>query len=554
MTRPGPSPTDVAELTTAGVCVLAVAAAVATATSYVLQPELPAVARDVGSSLPVIGLVAALPIGGYLCGLALLVPLADRIRSNRLISGQLSVLAAGLLIAAIAATPLVLGAGLFVSGLCASTGAQMSSLAGRYSEPSRRGRAVGTVTAGISAGIVLGRILGGTLADWWGWRAMLLVFAAACLALALAAGAVLPRTAMRPTQSYLTVIRSLPGLLRSSRPLRTSAVAGSLWFFAFSLVWVGLSLVLARPPIDLSPARIGVYSLAGLLGVAATRVAGAAADRYAPRAVILSGLAAAAVGTLTMTGSLQLVPVLLAALAVFDAGLFSAQVANQSTVLGIDPERPAQFNGAYMVVYFMGGTVGTAAGGSLIDVAGWAGIGLTATAALTVAAGIVLLFGRTLAGAERGQEVAEGVEAVRADHGVAVGPGGGHPAHLGAVARGLGAGVGPDDPVGDPGQAGHLLAEQRGLAGFPAVRDDQDHRAAGHAAGAITVVELLDRGADPGPAGPVGCRLARLGQHGVRAGRGQGRGQPGQPGGEAEHLGPVLPAADLPAVQAVQEH
>ena len=32
---------------------------------------------------------------------------------------------------------------------------------------------------------------------------------------------------------------------------------------------------------------------------------------------------------------------LLAALAVFDAGLFSAQVANQSAVLGIDPARPA---------------------------------------------------------------------------------------------------------------------------------------------------------------------------------------------------------------------
>ena len=389
-----PSPAAAAELTTAGVCVLGVAAAVATSTGYLLQPELPAVARDVGSSLPVIGVVAALPIGGYLVGLALLVPLADRMRSHRLISGQLSVLAAGLLLAAIAATPLMLGAGLFVSGLCASTGAQMSSLVGRHSEASRRGRAVGTVTAGISAGIVLGRVLGGTLAGWCGWRAMLLVFAAACLALALAAAAILPRTAMRPSQSYLTVIRSLPGLLRSSRPLRTSAVAGSLWFFAFSLVWVGLSLALARPPLDLSPARIGVYSLAGLLGVAATRVAGAAADRHGPRIVILSGLAAAGVCTLVMTGSLQLVPVLLSALAVFDAGLFSAQVANQSTILGIDPARPAQFNGAYMVVYFIGGTTGTAAGGSLIDLAGWPAIGLTATTALTVAAGIVLLSGR----------------------------------------------------------------------------------------------------------------------------------------------------------------
>jgi predicted MFS family arabinose efflux permease len=386
MTRPGPSPAGVAELTNARVGVLAVAAAVATSTSYVLQPDLPAVARDVGSSVPVIGVVAALPIGGYLCGLALLVPLADRIRSHRLISGQLSALAARLLIAATAATPVVLGAGLFACGLCASTGAQMSSLAGRYSQASRRGRAIGTVTAGISAGIVLGRILGGTLAGWWGWRAMLLVFAGACLALAAAAGAILPRTAMRPAQSYLGVIRSLPGLLRSSRPLRMSAGAGSAWFFAFSLVWVGLSLILARPPIDLSPARIGVYSLAGLLGVAATRVAGAAADRHGSRTVIWSGLAAAAAATLVMAASLHRVPVLLAALAVFDAGLFSAQVANQSTVLGLDPARPAQFNGAYMVVYFIGGTAGTAAGGGLIDLAGWAGTGLTATVALFVAA------------------------------------------------------------------------------------------------------------------------------------------------------------------------
>jgi predicted MFS family arabinose efflux permease len=349
----------------------------------------------VNSSVPVIGVLVALPIGGYLLGLALLVPLADRMRSHRLISGQLSVLAIGLLLAATAATPLMLGAGLFVSGLCASTGAQMSSIAGRFSEASRRGRAVGTVTAGISAGIVLGRVLGGTLADWWGWRAMLLTFATACLALALAAAVVLPRTAMRPAQGYVTVIRSLPGLLRASRQLRTSAVAGSLWFFAFSLVWVGLSLALARPPADLSSARIGLYSLAGLLGVAATRVAGAAADRHGPRTVILSGVAAAAACTLIMTGSLRLVPALLAALAVFDAGLFSAQVANQSTVLGIDPGRPAQFNSAYMVVYFIGGSAGTAIGGSLIDLVGWAGIGLTATIALAVAASIVLLSGRT---------------------------------------------------------------------------------------------------------------------------------------------------------------
>ena len=104
-------------------------------------------------------------------------------------------------------------------------------------------------------------------------------------------------------------------------------------------------------------------------------------------------------------------------------------------------------------------------------------------------------------------------------------------------------GIRPHDPVRDPGQPRHLRAEQLRIAGLPAVGDDQDDRAPGHAAAAVAVVELLDRGADPGSAGPVGRRLARLGQHRVRAGRGQRRRQPGQPGGEAEHLGPVLPAA-----------
>jgi predicted MFS family arabinose efflux permease len=50
-----------------------------------------------------------------------------------------------------------------------------------------------------------------------------------------------------------------------------------------------------------------------------------------------------------------------------------------------------------MVVYFIGGSAGTAAGGSLVDLVGWTGIGFTATAALAVAASIVLLSGRTLA-------------------------------------------------------------------------------------------------------------------------------------------------------------
>jgi predicted MFS family arabinose efflux permease len=365
------------------------AAAVATATSYVLQPELSDVAAGIGASLSTVGILAGVPIAGYLLGLALLVPLADRVRSNRLIAAQLGLLGAGLVVAAAASNPVLLALGLLVAGACASTGAQLSSLAGRYSDDARRGRTVGTVTAGISAGIVLGRILGGALADRFGWRLMLVDFAAACVLLGLAALCTLPKRPLPPTQRYAAVLAALPRLVWADRALRFAALSGALWFFAFSLVWVGLSLALARPPVSLPPGTIGLYALAGLLGMAATRFAGRLADRFGWSRVVGCGLLLTIGATAVLGASLTRPVPLLVALALFDAGLFAAQVANQSRVLGLDPSRPAQLNSAYMTVYFVGGATGTAVGGLVLARAGWPGLAALAAAALALALALV---------------------------------------------------------------------------------------------------------------------------------------------------------------------
>ena len=87
-------------------------------------------------------------------------------------------------------------------------------------------------------------------------------------------------------------------------------------------------------------------------------------------------------------------------------------------------------------------------------------------------------------------------------------------------------------------QPRHLRAEQRGVAGLPAVGNDQDDRAAGHAAHAVAVIELAQRRADPGAACPVGRGLAGAGEHRLRRRGGEERRQPGEPGREREHLGP----------------
>lgn len=382
---------------------LALAAAVATSTSYTVQPELGVIAADLGASLASTSAAAGLPIVGYLLGLALLVPLVDRVRPHMLISAQLAALAGALGLAAVATSVFVFGAGLLLSGICASTGAQMSTLAAKHSPADRQGRALGVVTAGISAGILLGRMLGGGLTDLVGWRAMLLLVAAACLACAGVGRAVLPRGVIRAPGSWLSGLLSTPGLLRARPDLLGAAVAGGLWFFAFSLIWVGVSLALSLPPHGLSPTVVGLYSLAGIAGMLVTPAAGRMADRFGSRPIVLAGLLTALVCTVAMWPALGSAPLLLAALALFDAGLFAAQVANQRRVLSMDPLRPAQMNSTYMVIYFVGGSLGAAAGGPIVSLLGWP--------AAVIAAALAILAALALAIRQGGAALARPVQA-----------------------------------------------------------------------------------------------------------------------------------------------
>lgn len=173
--------------------------------------------------------------------------------------------------------------------------------------------------------------------------------------------------------------------------LRVAAICGTIWFFAFCAVWAGLAVALSKPPFSYTAEQIGLYAAAGLSGILATRVAGTWTDRVGSGRVILGGLSLAGVATAIMAFTLTDTVVTLVCLALFDAGLFAAQVANQSTVLSIDPAAPARFNSAYMLVYFVGGSLGSAVGAAVVDWFGWAATASLAAAAIGIAAVIVVI-------------------------------------------------------------------------------------------------------------------------------------------------------------------
>ncbi|HEY7278836.1 MAG TPA: MFS transporter [Trebonia sp.] len=378
------------QLRTPVVWFMSLAAALGTATIYPLQPAIADVAGSLDASVAAVGIALACGPLGYMLGLGLLVPLVDRFPPGRVLSAQAGVLAAALLVSALVGSVWALGAAIGVTGACSTVGAGLSSVVGRLASPHRRATMLGIVTAGISAGILAGRIVGGWLAEVIGWRGMLTVFAAACAAVAVGLLLVMPRIRGGAERGYLATLRSIPGLYVRYAALRLAATRGALWFFAFCAVWAGLAVALSQPPYSYSAERIGGYALAGLLGILATRVSGLWTDHVGARRVILAGLVIAGAAAAIIGFALPSAAATVACLALFDAGLFAAQVANQSTVLAIDPAAPARFNSAYMLVYFVGGSLGTAFGAAAVERFGWPATTTTTAAAIAVAAAITL--------------------------------------------------------------------------------------------------------------------------------------------------------------------
>ncbi|MEU2060850.1 MFS transporter [Streptomyces sp. NPDC013455] len=371
-----------------GSFLLACVAGTAIANNYAIQPALTTVAAELGVPASVIGLVPTAALAGSLTGYAVLLPLADRLAPGRLVAAQLTALAAALVLAAAAGGPATLLPAYLLIGAASSVAAQASNIAGRHAAPERRGTGVATVAAGMSAGILLSRLTGGTLTDVLGWRRMLLVFAALCLIGATAAATLLPRQRPQPGPDRRAALAPPLRLLREVPRLRHAVAVGGLWYFAFNLIWVSLALALARPPHSLDPTAIGLYSLAGLLGLAVLPFTGRLTDRRTPATVITACMLAAASGTALLATGLDSPPATVLGLALFDAGCFAAQAANMSRVIALDPRRSGSLTSVYLVLYFTVGVLGTALAAPLLGALAWPGTALTALAALLLAASL----------------------------------------------------------------------------------------------------------------------------------------------------------------------
>nr|WP_309230935.1 MFS transporter [Nocardia sp. SYP-A9097] len=371
-------------LTRLTVLVFAVAAGSSAACLYYLQPLLSQVAGDLRVSTVTAALLVSAAQVGYLSGIALLVPLGDFLERRRMVPGLLAISFVALGLSAAAPNLPLLLLGVFATGVAASAAQVVVPWSSALADPHKRGEIVGTVMSGLLLGILLSRVLSGAIAEFAGWRGVLLVAAGIQLVMSVSVYLLAPATGRAATEErYLEVLASVLVLIRRHAVLRQRMVLGFLAMACFSGMWTGLAFLLAgSSSYHYSEFVIGLFGLAGVTGALGAPLVGRSADHGKLRAVTTLVWLAVLAGWGLLAWGGSNVWVLIIALLVFDFGVQGIQLSNQSAIYALDPAARSRLTTAYMVAYFLGGVAGSVTAGSAYQAGGWGlicGIGAGAT-------------------------------------------------------------------------------------------------------------------------------------------------------------------------------
>ena len=120
--------------------------------------------------------------------------------------------------------------------------------------------------SGLLIGILLSRAISGLVGDALGWRTVYLIATGLILILAIVIRCIFPRSESHAEMSYPNLLKSIPGLVRSQRALRESALNGFFMFGSFSAFWTSLIFLLKTPHYNMGAREAGLFGFAGIAG------------------------------------------------------------------------------------------------------------------------------------------------------------------------------------------------------------------------------------------------------------------------------------------------
>ncbi len=375
-------------LTTSQEYMLAVAAAVVTANAYYIHPIISDVAAHFGVSTAQIGLVPALNQLAVAVGILLLLPLGDRY-SNRSLTiiftiGQ----CVGLIGMTLAQGFAMFTAGSTLLGFFTVAPYLLPAYASKRVAPGRLGHVTAILTAGVIFGILVARVGSGVVAHYFGWRTVYWLASGAMIAVTIALPRIMTKASAEREASplaYGRLLLSLAGLVRAHREILLSGAIQGIGFGQFIALWLGIALHLTGPDMGYGTDVVGYLAGFAAISVFSTPYWGRLADRIGPRRARVFFAVAQTAGCsllLPFGGSLWLLMI-----PIFVGNIVgpAIDVTSRMTFLALDPGVRTRLTTIYIVMMFVGGSIGSVAGTTAFDVFGWTG-----TALYTLASCVVL--------------------------------------------------------------------------------------------------------------------------------------------------------------------
>ncbi len=229
--------------------------------------------------------------------------------------------------------------------------------------------AVGAMIAGNTVGGMLGRLSAGFSAGPLGWRGALYVVAgigAVCAAITVVT---LPPGTARGKVRLKAVVNGLVTAVRRPVLLAQYAVA-LLAMGSFVALYNAAGFRLTGDPLNLSPAIASLVFLAYATGSVSSAAAGRLVARVGRRRAVIGSLLLMAAGAaLTLPDSL---PLVIAGFLVLTCAFFAAHaVANGWAAADAPEDARGQVGGMYTATYYLGSSIGGAAGANVDGDAGW---------------------------------------------------------------------------------------------------------------------------------------------------------------------------------------
>ena len=367
------------------ILVMAAGAGISIGNLYFCQPLLAEMARTFSVSEHAIKWVPALTQLGAALGILFLVPLGDVMERRSLTVRVTVVLSFAAMLMSLSPSYAYLAVGSLLLGFACCVPHLILPIATLLAPVEQSGRVIGTVMSGLLIGVLAGRTVAGFVGGNLGWRIVYWLAAAVTMTMAWLLRRELPECQSAERKiTYLRLLTSAIGLFRDHR-MRAWAFIGGMMFGAFNAFWTTLVFLLGTAPYHYGARTAGALGILAVASAAAAPLMGKIVDRYSARFGVGCSIVLLLASFLVLYGIGFHLWGLALGIVLLDVSAQSGHIANLSRVYGTFAEARSRAGMAYMMCFFVGGSLGSFLGGWGWVHFGWAGVCLAGSSMVLAA-------------------------------------------------------------------------------------------------------------------------------------------------------------------------